>query len=139
MKAKTCVLLLTALLSTASFGEIYKWTDENGKQHFSNVKPDTVVDAQEVQVKQGSFVQQDQTQLENTQRGLDERRAQRQREQARSRDIAAQNAMQERRQKLAAEAQKAAEDREARRLQDARNAVRNSGLYGKDISAPRAR
>lgn len=52
MKTAALGVCLLAAIGAAHAGEIYKWTDENGKVHFSDVKPASPKDqAQPVEMK----------------------------------------------------------------------------------------
>jgi len=51
---KHIVLLFVLLFSTVSLThakDIYKWIDENGKMHFGDKKPETLVDVEKIDIK----------------------------------------------------------------------------------------
>lgn len=129
MKATISAIFCLALFSSASYGEIYKWVDENGRQQFSNVKPTATAagEVQEVRVKEGSFVEQDKAQQDRMKAFLDSQQVKRE---------------QDKRARQAAYAKsrpfvpsRTASDLESEqdRMRDARNQMRNS-----PHSAPRA-
>lgn len=125
MNVKTCAFVLAALFSSATYAEIYKWTDENGKQHFSDVKPAAVQDAQQVNVREGSFVEQDQAQLQRSKEFADQRAAERERERAARQQVGSRKLF---------DAKPAAEVPSQNQLGQDRHSMRNS-----PHAAPRAR
>ncbi|MES2819667.1 MAG: DUF4124 domain-containing protein [Pseudomonadota bacterium] len=130
MKIYIGIVCCFAFFSSASYGEIYKWVDENGRPQFSNIKPaaSAAGEIQEVKVNGGNFVEQDPAQLVRTQEFLDARQAKREQEKKDSR------AAYERSRPYAPRTSTGDIEAEQARLRDARNMIRNS-----PHSAPRAR
>ena len=130
LKSNIYVVFCFALFSNASYGEIYKWVDENGRQQFSSVKPATHAagDVQEVKVKEGNFVEQDKAQLERTKEFLDSQQAKREQ------DMKARQATYEKSRRFVPGMTAGQMEAEQERMWDARHQMRNS-----PHSAPRAR
>jgi hypothetical protein len=130
LKANIYVICCFAIFSSASYGEIYKWVDENGRQQFSNIKPSDKAagDIQEVKVKEGSFVEQDKAQLERTKEFVDSQQAKREQ------DKKDRQAAYEKSKPFAPTMATGQSEADRARLRDARNVMRDSPL-----GAPRAR
>ena len=135
MKSKVC-FITCVLFAGAVHGEIYQWTDAQGRVQFSDIKPPTqsTNDVQEVVIPNGNFVEQDQALRERNREYFDSRQAERERERQVRRAVAARE---ERFRGLAeAAANQSRQTEEERQIQQMRNSLRRNAPH---LLAPRAR
>ncbi len=72
MRISSTLLLFILLISPALiFGEVYKWTDEEGKIHYGN-KPPAQIEGEEIQIKQGPSEDEAQRAQQKIERQLEE-------------------------------------------------------------------
>ncbi|MEH6670865.1 DUF4124 domain-containing protein [Halopseudomonas sp.] len=127
-------LISWALFAGAVHGQVYQWTDEDGRKQFSDTKPpiQSTKDVQEVVISEGNFVDQDQAQRERNREYFDSQQAER--EESRQAKKAA--AAEEDRFRLISGAanNKADRERQQAEIRDARNNLRHTP----HLRAPRA-
>ena len=114
MRKLFMIFIITACWTTASFAEIYSWTDEQGVKHFSSTPPE-----EGDNVKQSDEVQYDAKQDEERMKEYEQWLNQKNQEQAAETQEKQQRAEQEKREaeKAAAEAEKARIEAEKAKLE----------------------